>query len=572
MKVIFLLILLLPVFNCAGQNYGPDTHSISAMKALLKQGETDSVRTLIAETFDYWKQQEISAQTVASIKELRDFSNSNNFHEQGLKFGYLYIDQQKKRGETKDLGNAYNALVFGANILDDYKTTHRAVVGAIYYSELHQDTLELIKAYSSSAGLYFLIGETDEAIRRAEYAVALDTEYKKLDLRTQILTRAGSNLSRAKDGKRPKEAIATHKRAMQYALSTVDTISSWYFLGIAYFENNQPDSALHYFDKSTDYAEKVGYKSIILDLQDAFFRGRIFYDNNDIKNALKKFNEAERINQHVSASSEMLYIYKYKADIYEQMNMQDSALIYMKLRMHLSDSLKTENTIHDIALGQVKSRLEFSKKEKEFLNQKNASISQKLEAEKRAGSYMTVIIIIASLLLVALTFIFIQFRKTQRLRRAERERKHKSQLELKNKEISTIKIAGNEKEQRLMELVQQLESQDMKFMNEDEKYAMERNINQISKQLNFNEEKAWEDFKVYYSQINNEFYEKLRAAYPNVTNNDEKILTYLKMNLDTKQISRLLNVKDSSVRMQKYRLRKKMNLPDKAVIRDYLDF
>ncbi|MCD8081018.1 MAG: hypothetical protein LUF04_11635 [Bacteroides sp.] len=75
------------------------------------------------------------------------------------------------------------------------------------------------------------------------------------------------------------------------------------------------------------------------------------------------------------------------------------------------------------------------------------------------------------------------------------------------------------------------------------------------------------DFEVFYSRfdfIHRAFFALLGERYPALTRNEKMLCAYLKMNLTTKEIASLLNLSFRSVEVNRYRLRKKMNL-DKGV-------
>ena len=56
------------------------------------------------------------------------------------------------------------------------------------------------------------------------------------------------------------------------------------------------------------------------------------------------------------------------------------------------------------------------------------------------------------------------------------------------------------------------------------------------------------------------FFKKLMEQYPNLTPNDLRLCSYLRMNFTTKEIARLLNNSTRAVEISRYRLRKKMKL------------
>jgi len=68
-------------------------------------------------------------------------------------------------------------------------------------------------------------------------------------------------------------------------------------------------------------------------------------------------------------------------------------------------------------------------------------------------------------------------------------------------------------------------------------------------------------FMVKFKEIFHEFYEKLMAHTPDLTDHDLKSCAYIKLNLDNKDISRLENVTVRAIQTKRYRLKKKLNLP-----------
>jgi DNA-binding CsgD family transcriptional regulator len=60
--------------------------------------------------------------------------------------------------------------------------------------------------------------------------------------------------------------------------------------------------------------------------------------------------------------------------------------------------------------------------------------------------------------------------------------------------------------------------------------------------------------------VHNDFTKKLRADYPDLTSNEVKMCSYIKMNLSTKEIAPLMNMSMRGVETIRYRMRKKFGL------------
>jgi hypothetical protein len=73
-------------------------------------------------------------------------------------------------------------------------------------------------------------------------------------------------------------------------------------------------------------------------------------------------------------------------------------------------------------------------------------------------------------------------------------------------------------------------------------------------------ENNWEQFELHFNQIHQDFLVRLRKEYPELTHSDIKLISYLKLNLSSKEIAPLLNLTVRGVEASRYRIRKKMNL------------
>ncbi|MBL6664190.1 MAG: hypothetical protein ISP71_08845, partial [Flavobacteriales bacterium] len=58
--------------------------------------------------------------------------------------------------------------------------------------------------------------------------------------------------------------------------------------------------------------------------------------------------------------------------------------------------------------------------------------------------------------------------------------------------------------------------------------------------------------------------------HDNLTHNDLRLCTYLRLNLSSKEIAQLLNISTKSVEVKRYRLRKKLDLAHEQSLTDYI--
>ena len=104
----------------------------------------------------------------------------------------------------------------------------------------------------------------------------------------------------------------------------------------------------------------------------------------------------------------------------------------------------------------------------------------------------------------------------------------------------------------------------------------DKNVRTLNKMIdsNLSSEQDWTTFEANFSKVHDRFFKRLLSDYPELTNSDLKLASYLKMNLSSKQIAQLLNVSFRSLENKRYYLRKKLNLTGKDnlvefIIRNY---
>ena len=102
-----------------------------------------------------------------------------------------------------------------------------------------------------------------------------------------------------------------------------------------------------------------------------------------------------------------------------------------------------------------------------------------------------------------------------------------------------------------------------------------KNINDIEGVIklinnNLNTSDDWKLFEEAFKNTDKGFMKKLKSEHSNLTSNDLRLCTYLRLNLSSKEIAPLLNISIRSVEVKRYRLRKKMNLPHEASLSSYI--
>lgn len=168
------------------------------------------------------------------------------------------------------------------------------------------------------------------------------------------------------------------------------------------------------------------------------------------------------------------------------------------------------------------------------------------------------------------------FKREQTRKLEQKEAEYKKEVERSEGEVIALRNEKlqadiNHKTSQLasstMHLVQKTEiltklKEDLKKLNEEAPSDMKRKINQISRTIesDIQLDNNWEQFEIYFDQVHENFFKRLRQKFPELTPKDQKLCAYLRMNLTTKEIAPLLNISVRGVEISRYRVRKKLDL------------
>jgi DNA-binding CsgD family transcriptional regulator len=87
---------------------------------------------------------------------------------------------------------------------------------------------------------------------------------------------------------------------------------------------------------------------------------------------------------------------------------------------------------------------------------------------------------------------------------------------------------------------------------------------------NITNEDDWKAFESNFEQAHEEFLQRIKKKYPDLTPSDLKLCAYMRMNLSSKKIAPLLGISLRGVENHRYRLRKKMGLGRDVNLTEYI--
>ena len=143
-------------------------------------------------------------------------------------------------------------------------------------------------------------------------------------------------------------------------------------------------------------------------------------------------------------------------------------------------------------------------------------------------------------------------------------RQHQEILEAKAREIASYSLLVSNKNQILQQIADIAKRIPGSLPEASE-------IQNIVKS-NINTDKDWEDFMLHFKKIHPCFFQRLKE-FPcsnELTENELRLCAYFRIGMSNKQIAQILNVSPESVRMHRYRLKKKFALKEESNLDDFI--
>jgi len=190
---------------------------------------------------------------------------------------------------------------------------------------------------------------------------------------------------------------------------------------------------------------------------------------------------------------------------------------------------------------------------------------------------------------IAALVILLRWQQKRYQRKAERvEHERQKELERKQQKLSQVK---EEKQRAINQMKQESVQRELQHVNNllaastmnlvvknefidsiktelqqlkqtgrwaEAKQALEKIVKEIDINLKLQED--WEQFEYHFDKVHGGFLTRLQHDFPDLSPNEQKLCTLLRLNLNTKEIAHILSISQRGVEVARYRLRKKLGL------------
>lgn len=438
--------------------------------------------------------------------------------------------------ETNLLGQIYTTMAGVYSSMDDHTRAFDLIEKATSAFKSTGDSIGLASSYNTRGIIHCNINEYKEAEKYLHMALQINRRLKNLKAAASNL----NNLCLFQGNTNEKLAL------IDEAIAINKNLNSYWSLGENY--NN---------------------------------KGKQFFFGRRYPEALKALAEAKKIATRMGAKGLICDNYEYCAWVYSAMGDYKNAYS-SQLKLHeLSKELQSNNKLRNV-------ELEIS--QKRYLNQeREAQLKEhvyEIELLKRNMFLLCVVLVLFIVLTVSGTQWY-KHRKNRQLIEARRSleqseyqiaelKMQQQELELKNvneklgtsrQEITTFAVFL-ESRNELLDKIRDMVKEGYK-MDSNALVAHLKKINSFISRCQ-DGDKNNSALLVNIEQKSSDFMKRLLQLHPDLTPGERYLATLLRVNLSTKDISLLTGTLPKSINMNRYRLRKALNLQADEDLTDYL--
>lgn len=297
-----------------------------------------------------------------------------------------------------------------------------------------------------------------------------------------------------------------------------------------YMELERWDDAIHCLSLSSEMLE--GYEDKNLLAIHNLHLARAYFGKGEYEKSLSAIQESRALSRATQNIENEWLAVKFESDILE--NMKDYAR-------------EVENLRYFIALSDtINNREKLEKIQEQKYQQEALMIEQQYQLQQQTSRQRQQnIIILASVIVVVSILIAILIMLNRKRLAAE--------LELRNREITAKSIGKMQSNEMLNDAIGKLSEME----KHPEKNMLPGVIRDLKMLIDADTKK---DFDLHFIQMHPDFYERLLADFPKLTQNELRLCAFVKSNLNIKEIAAINGISAESVKTARKRLRKSLNL------------
>ena len=399
------------------------------------------------------------------------------------------------------------------------------------FFEEHGDRMMSALTRTAIGNVMLTLGDSVAALPYYENAI---TDMRELGM-TQWAARFGLPMAQIYRKSNPEKADSILKSLLADKDAATDTVFYNVLLNLSYRAHNDisyVEKAIGLVKDRPDYGETVAlYESY--KASDMMAKGLY---NDSLRSLLASSYSRLKPGgiDHVH-----LYVTRLCAEAYVRLGHRDSSLLLYQRYAVLADSANRINLLTEVHHNDMRQKIAAS------------------EARQRASRQTEVfqgILLFCFLVLVAGVVVFLLYRRNKLLEM--QSIRSDLELEKNRRQLASSAIVMEEKDKIIDYVMNTIDT-----MQRDKKISSaDASAFNTAIKLHKTSHKELESFQEVYSRLNPDFSRRLREDFPDLSESNIKVASYIAIGMGNRQISRVMAIEYKSVLTARHRLRKKMNL------------
>lgn len=530
-KILYPFIILLFVYGLTNTVYSIEEIGIDNLQVQLLNSQEDTIRINIL-------------LELAEENRWTDIKSTEKYAKEAL-----LLSQQYNYLKGIAYSNYWLSKVY---VDSEFELSESLILESLKYAKAINDSILIAKNYNLLGNLLGNLDHKDVALDYYNKSLDIYLRHKQDSSAAAIYSNLGVLLGKDGDSLSINyflKAAEINKRTKNHLWLAINFMNIGAFL----LKVEKFEQGFDYLQLSSQIADEYTFKGIFpwlnLNLSD------YYYKTKDNKKAISYANKSLQFSRELDDRLTELGALNRLKDVYEDLMDYKKAFAYSELIKTINDSINKHDRLKELNILEL--RYKFEEERKQF------KIDKELQQAKHERQQMIYVFIILGTGFLLTIFVLLYFVLKSRVRRKILEKEKLSKdLELKNKELTTGVIYSIQKNKVLTTLTEELVEIENNAAKEETRDA----INQISQKIKESiEANAWEEFEIRFQQVHISFYDKLSKEYPDLTPNEKRLCAFLRLDMSSKEISKVTGQSVSALEMARIRLRKKLGISNKDI-------
>jgi len=456
-----------------------------------------------------------------------------------------------------DLAKVYRKYGNYYHFNGDYKKSIDYKIKSLDISKRINDTQGVASSYNNLAIIYYDIEEVEKSIEYFNLALKTFGGFEDYHRIGVICGNLGSVYVE----------LEQYDSSKKYLEKSVDIFKNHYPYVKGMVKNMATLGVVHSIEGNKVLAVKLGDEAYRIGLEenDQIIKNEIYLSLSKIYFNLKNYQKAI-----LFADSVLFFSTKLTAKIQVKMSYfllassYDSIHNYkLALQNYQMASLYKDSIINNKVKNEIK-KLEY--------NHLSKSKDQNIELLKKDNEVLvqkkTMLIIGVLLLLLLLFFVYVYIKSRAKSIKIEQDLL-KEKFDYSQKDLTNYALSIIQKNITLAAIKSDLLVLKKKRKEEEKQTIIKDLILKLQTEMSLESEILKFDSKL--KEVGSEFYQKLDKQYPSLTKNERRLATMLRLDMSSKEIAVIVGISNSSVNVNRYRLRKKLCLPNETKLVDFFN-